>query len=411
MKNFKIFVKLIFLLVSILIVISLNFFTKLEIIYSVTLLFILYLYSEKKYFFYDVSNKLIADREYIDTIIESNNTAIIAINWLGVIVAYNKKSELLFGWNKSEMLHSKNLEKLIPMKYSMAHKLALKNYLKTGTSCGVIGHTHELEAINKEGKIFPIKISFGSNNKKRNTIIIANIIDLTQEKEKEKQFFQQLKLLQMGEMISMIAHQWRQPLSAISATSGAMILRAKLDKLDNNAVIELSSKISEYSQHLSATIDDFRNFFKPNKNREMITYTELIDSVLNIVEASLLSKNIVIKKNLVSEKFFSTYSNEIKQVLLNLIKNAEDILIEKEIKNPLIIIKTEGNILSIEDNAGGIPNEIISKIFDPYFSTKLEKNGTGLGLYMSKTIIEEHCEGTLGVQNSNEGAIFTITIN
>ncbi len=214
----------------------------------------------------------------------------------------------------------------------------------------------------------------------------------------------------------MIAHQWRQPLAAISSTSGSMELKASLDKLDKDKAIELSRNISMYSQHLSETIDDFREFFKINKEKKDVSYTELIDCALNIVEDSIINKNIKIVKKINCEYKFNTYPNEIKQVILNLIKNAEDILIEKDVKDPTITIETScsvncvDSILKIYDNGGGIPEELIDKIFDPYFSTKSKKDGTGLGLYMSKTIIEEHCGGALTAYNSKDGAVFTITL-
>ena len=238
-------------------------------------------------------------------------------------------------------------------------------------------------------------------------------------KRKENLLQQQSRLAQMGEMISMIAHQWRQPLAAISSTSGSITLKAKLNKLDKDTAIELSKKISEYSQHLSLTIDDFREFFKTNKEKKKTTYDEMIQSVLGIIEISIKNRKINIIKQLKSKNIFDTHPNEIKQVILNLIKNAEDVLLEKEIKNPTITITTKDNILSISDNGGGVPKDIIDKIFDPYFSTKTKKDGTGLGLYMSKTIIEEHCGGSLSVSNDviidqdgkpSSGAVFTIEL-
>jgi len=227
---------------------------------------------------------------------------------------------------------------------------------------------------------------------------------------KEKTIEQQSRLAQMGEMISMIAHQWRQPLAAISSTSGAISIKAQQDKLDSSTAIKLSDNISQYSQHLSTTIDDFRNFFKADKQMAKTTYTEIVDSILGIIESSILSQEIEIDKVLNSTVVFDTYANETKQVVLNLIKNAEDVLIEKETKNPKISIHTVGNVLTIRDNAGGIPDSIIDRIFDPYFSTKTKKDGTGLGLYMSKTIIEDHCGGELSVYNDTDGAVFTIKL-
>jgi len=234
--------------------------------------------------------------------------------------------------------------------------------------------------------------------------------EVEKNRKKDQQLIQQSRLAQMGEMISMIAHQWRQPLSAINSTAIAINFKAQLNQLDAQELIEMSDKISSFSQHLSTTIDDFRDFFKPNKEKKQVTYNEIIESVLNIVETSLKNCNITVIKEMHSEIVFNTYANELKQVILNLIQNAQDILLEREISNPTIVIKTEENSLSVSDNGGGVPSEIIEKIFDPYFSTKTEKNGRGLGLYMSKMIIQEHCGGELRVENIGDGAQFTIQL-
>ncbi len=247
--------------------------------------------------------------------------------------------------------------------------------------------------------------------KELNDSLVQKVKDeVSKNREKDRHMIEQSRLAQMGEMISMIAHQWRQPLSAISASSAAITLKSRLNKLDKDIAIELSERISKSSQHLSSTIDDFREFFKSNKEKSRATYNELITSALGIIETSIENKNIKLIRNLECNYVFDTYPNEIKQVILNLIKNSEDILIEKEIKNPTIKIKTTKGVLSVSDNGGGIPEDIIDKIFDPYFSTKLEKNGTGLGLYMSKTIIEEHCKGKLVVSNDKFGAVFKIIL-
>ncbi|NQY21532.1 MAG: PAS domain-containing sensor histidine kinase [Campylobacteraceae bacterium] len=236
--------------------------------------------------------------------------------------------------------------------------------------------------------------------------------EVEHNRQKDIQLAQQARLAQMGEMISMIAHQWRQPLAAISSLSAVLNLKSQLGSLNKDLILDLSSKITENSKHLSNTIDDFRDFFKPNKEKRESSFNEIVSDVLKIVESSIATKNISIIKDLKNENKFSSYPNEIKQVVLNLIKNADDILLDNEIKEAIIKISTyddENNIiLEISDNAGGIHGDIIDKIFDPYFSTKTKKDGTGLGLYMSKTIIEEHCNGKLIASNSEFGAVFKI---
>ena len=232
--------------------------------------------------------------------------------------------------------------------------------------------------------------------------------------QKDKQMLQQSRLAQMGEMLSMIAHQWRQPLAAISSTSSAIELKAVLGQTEESELIESAQNISTYSQHLSSTIDDFRDFFKDNKTEVETTFDEIIDSVLNIVKISLENKGIMVELNLKHHDPIKTFPNKIKQVILNLIKNAEDILMEKNVKYAKIVIRTYKNgtedILCVSDNGGGISKEVMPSIFDPYFTTKSKKDGTGLGLYMSKTIIEEHCKGQLNVQNIESGVEFMIAL-
>jgi PAS domain S-box-containing protein len=238
--------------------------------------------------------------------------------------------------------------------------------------------------------------------------------EVEKNRKKDQQLLQQSRMAQMGEMISMIAHQWRQPLAAISATSASIELKASMDRLDNSTAQQKARDISNFSQHLSGTIDDFRNFFKPNKEKSKTCYNEIIKSVLTIIENSIRNQNIQIIQDLNCHESFTTYTNELRQVVLNLIKNAEDVLIEKKIEHAYIKISTytenDMYILEVSDNGGGIHEELTEKIFDPYFSTKTKKDGTGLGLYMSKTIIEEHCGGELSVSNGYDGAVFKIQL-
>jgi signal transduction histidine kinase len=212
----------------------------------------------------------------------------------------------------------------------------------------------------------------------------------------------------------MIAHQWRQPLTAISSTSSDLYMKIMLDNYTKEYFNTKLEKIDELSQHLSSTIDDFRNFYKEDKQKENIIYSEIAMGAFNIVSTSLEYKNISLLSEFHCQKYINVLVNELRQVVLNLIKNAEDILIEKEIKNPYIKVSTYDDethsYLEVLDNGGGIPKEIMEKIFDPYFSTKTKKDGTGLGLYMSKIIIEEHCNGALLISNTEDGAKFTIKI-
>ena len=233
-------------------------------------------------------------------------------------------------------------------------------------------------------------------------------------REKDKQLLQQSKLAQMGEMISMISHQWRQPLAAIASTTTNLDFKIMMDNISKGELQDEIKNIENYVQHLSKTIDDFRNFFKENKNKELKSIDSLVDNSISLVKNLLVNKNITIIKEFKCKEHIYTYTNEISQVLLNLISNAKDAFLENTTKEPTITISTyckdDYIYISCHDNAGGISEDIIDNIFNPYFSTKKEKDGTGLGLYMSKIIIEDHCDGKLTVENKSNGALFTIKL-
>jgi len=248
--------------------------------------------------------------------------------------------------------------------------------------------------------------------------------ELQKNKFKDQQLLQQSRMAQMGEMISMIAHQWRQPLGAIASTSIDLKMKLAFENYDLNKKEQQKScqdyfdkqlnSIEEYVQSLTTTIDDFRNFYKPNKEARKVLIHEPIQKSVSIIEASAKANGVEISTRFSSQKVLAVYDSELMQVFLNIIKNSQDNFKEKEIKAGKIDIFTydndEGVSVEICDNGGGIPTSIMMKIFDPYFSTKDEKNGTGLGLYMSKTIIEEHHQGKLAVQNKDDGVCFTIMI-
>lgn len=238
--------------------------------------------------------------------------------------------------------------------------------------------------------------------------------EVYKNREKTIQIIQQSKLAQMGEMLNMIAHQWRQPLASISAISGTLSLDIMMDNYKADFFQAKLNSIDELANYLSRTIDDFRNFFKNDKKLEHGELKDIVEKSFKIIAPCIETKNITISTDIDDDIFVYTYITEIKQVLLNIIKNAEDVLLEKNIANATIWVKGRKDEkyaeLTIEDNGGGISDEIMSKIFEPYFSTKKDKEGTGIGLYMSKMIIEEHCKGKINVQNGSHGAKFTINI-
>jgi two-component system, NtrC family, C4-dicarboxylate transport sensor histidine kinase DctB len=232
--------------------------------------------------------------------------------------------------------------------------------------------------------------------------------------QKDQLIAKQSKFAAMGEMIGMIAHQWRQPLTGIGMTVDNLKLDIELETIDEQQWGENLDLIKAQIHYLSHTIDDFRNFFKPNQQPQEINIGRFLDETLQIAATHLDQKGIVVQKVYDESVRARTFRNDLMQVVLNLIKNASDAITENEIKDAEIRVacKAEKGWIEIEvsDNAGGIPAEIIEKIYDPYFSTKDEKNGTGLGLYMSKMIVEDHLQGSLELITDNKGSSFIIKI-
>ena len=240
--------------------------------------------------------------------------------------------------------------------------------------------------------------------------------EVIKSKEQMNHFLHQTRLAQMGEMLSMIAHQWRQPLTSITTSVASIKFKSALNEtLDKEFLEKNLNDIEEYALHLSTTINDFRGFFKANKEKSTINFVQTVQETLSLINSSLVVHNISLDIDIHSNVEFDSYPNEVKQVILNIIKNAEEILIEKDILDPQIFITIDSSkndaLLKIEDNAGGIDEAIIDKIFDPYFTTKVYSDGTGLGLYMSQKIIQEHCKGKLSVENTSKGALFTLAIH
>jgi signal transduction histidine kinase len=212
----------------------------------------------------------------------------------------------------------------------------------------------------------------------------------------------------------MIAHQWRQPLNQLSYIfmniEGAYEYKELTPKYLNDKLSE-GNKLLEFMSH---TIDDFRNFFRPDKKQTSISVSDIVSKTLPLIENTLEEHAIALHVSYQSNTQVTLFRNELMQVLLNLIKNAKDVLIEKDTPVPIISIKTYEDDTSVNievcDNGGGIDEDIIDKIFTPYFSTKSASQGTGLGLYMSKTIVEEHLNGTISAENIDGGVCFSIKI-
>lgn len=256
-------------------------------------------------------------------------------------------------------------------------------------------------------------------NKRLKEQVKLNIEEL---RRKDELLLQQQRMAAMGEMLSMISHQWKQPLGAINTAIMGIRIKIESGKFDLsepfdqkkffNYLDRKHSSILEYVEYLSSTTDDFRNFFNPNKSKEFTHLNTPIENALNIVKPSMKKKGIELTTDLQADSEFMMYPNEVAQVLLNIFKNSEDNFMEKKTRGPKIIVATlfreDRPVIRIYDNGGGIPADIAKHIFEPYFSTKNDKLGTGLGLYMSKMIMEEHHNGTLSMKNQNKGVTFEL---
>lgn len=237
--------------------------------------------------------------------------------------------------------------------------------------------------------------------------------EVAKSKQQEALLIHQSRSAAMGEMIGAIAHQWRQPLNALSLVQQNMQLRFEMDKLDADFMAVSMEKSDRLIQKMSSTIDDFRNFFKPNKHVEIFYIKYVIQATCELLDAQLKNNNIKLIIKCPENMNIIGLEGEFSQVILNLINNAKDVLIERGIAKPMIIITaTQASdnaiVVTVKDNAGGIPESIYDKIYDPYFTTKEEGKGTGIGLYMSKIIIETNMGGTLHAFNDDEGANFVI---
>ena len=221
--------------------------------------------------------------------------------------------------------------------------------------------------------------------------------------EKNKIMFQQSKMAAMGEMIGNIAHQWRQPLSVITTAASGMKLKKELNMLSDVEHDESLDMIVNSANYLSSTIDDFRNFFSPNKDKNRFNSDEFIQKVFNLVSSDYKSKDIQVITNI--DKFkVQSFENELLQVMINILNNARDELVKvQDFDSRYIFLDffedKDKAVIKIKDSAGGIDKNIIDRIFEPYFTTKHQSQGTGIGLFMSEEIISKHMSGKIKVTN------------
>jgi len=235
--------------------------------------------------------------------------------------------------------------------------------------------------------------------------------EIEKTKEKDRLLMHQSKLAALGEMLGNIAHQWRHPLTRLSLLIQNLEMAYKKNKLNDEFFEKFKKNALIQIDYMSQTIDDFTNFFKKDTKKEFFSPKDIITQALNLMDARIKQNKLQIIMEVKKSEEIEGYKSEFSQVILNIINNAIDVLKEREIKDKKIWIRIDGKHIEIEDNAGGIPEKIKDKIFEPYFTTKFQSQGTGIGLYMSRVIITQHFNGELYAYNSKNGAVFVIDLS
>lgn len=238
--------------------------------------------------------------------------------------------------------------------------------------------------------------------------------EIDKRKQQESLLIHQSRLAAMGEMIGAIAHQWRQPLNALSLVMQNIRMQHAMGTLTEQSMARMQEKSGLLVERMSSTIDEFRNLFKPSKNAEAFNLAQSMRSAADLLDG--VFKNHSIELAIVCDDSISLYGipGEFYQVILNLLANAKDALLESRQSHPYVLLRAsragQRIHIDVEDNGGGIAPEILNKVFEPYFTTKEEGKGSGIGLYMSKMIVENNMQGRLSVANTREGACFTLDV-
>jgi len=358
--------------------------------------------------------------ELFEMIFNTTNNAICIVDLKSNFLLINNTFEKITGFTKNEVsLGLSGINLLDVPKKVMEHIVNKGHY-----------YSYERSCISKEGNVVQLKMDLLLMPDKKSILIVARNVTKKkaykkERKQQENYLLQQSRMAQMGEMVSMIAHQWRQPLAAISVVSIDLQMQLELEVNDlskkeerekhKQFLCENLKHIDTYVHNLSSIIDDFRNFYKPDKETSLEKIEVPIIKAVDIVRASFAASSIQISESYLSENMLLMHENKMMHVVLNILKNAQDNFKEKKIGKPRIEISTysenKQTVLEICDNGGGIDDVTMKKIFEPYFSTKDEKNGTGLGLHMSRIIIETHHHGKLSAYNKDKGVCFRIELS
>jgi len=355
---------------------------------------------------YKLKQELKEFNQLLDITIEA-----IIITKENICINVNESAVKMFGYKSKKSMINQNVLNLVSNK----SRASIIENIKTHSL-----KEYETIALKKNNEEFPVQIYINEIIEKN--IHVVSILDLSIIKQHEKTLSEQSKLVAMGEMIGNIAHQWRQPLSVISTVATGMQMKKELGMLDDINFDKSCEIINDNAQYLSKTIDDFKNFVKGNEKRILFNLNKNLESFLHLLEGTIKKYNITIIKDIDSSLNINNLDNQLIQCYINIINNSRDAFEENKIKQRLIFIsiKKEHNniIIQIKDNAGGIPNKYIDKIFEPYFTTKHESQGTGIGLNMTFKLITQGMRGSIKVTNqeylyeeqNHKGANFKIIL-
>ncbi len=355
----------------------------------------------------------------LNALYEQTNLGMSFINQIGEFIDVNEKFAELLGYSKDEMLKLNIIKLIHPDDFEETQK-AFEKISKESLKYVEI----EKKFLKKDASYIWFHVTLtgvGDSLDAENFYVASVCKDITEEvllreelKSKEEMLITQSRHAAMGNMIGMIAHQWRQPLSAISIIASSIKINIALDiPIDNTMLSQSMDELQEQVMYSSQTIEDFKNYFKPNKEKISTMISDVMEKALHLINQSFISNNIEVQKNYNLKTEIKIFSNELIQVFINIINNAKDAIISNKIQNPKIMINVSEDdkniVVTIADNAGGMPSEVITNIGNLYFTTK-GSGGTGLGMYMSKTIIEKHLNGILKWENKDEGACFIVIL-
>ncbi len=345
---------------------------------------------------------LLESLSHFQILMDTMHEAVIVSAENNAIIDLNAATEHIFTTIKPELMKKKLLDLVSENSLEPFKKALLMDQFDP----------FEVTLTRQDGKPFPALVGGRKSYRDNRPVRITTVIDLSELKEKESLLFQKAKMADMGEMIGNIAHQWRQPLSMITMIIAVLKEKSRRHMLEDE---ELGIKLGEVEtsvQYMSGTMDDFMSFYRPNKTKEDFSVSHAVERALEIINPGLREKGIALVFMPKHDFYVHGYMNEYTQVLVSILTNAKDLLIHRKVASAYIKIELfEKNgriILEVSDNAGGMKEDNLHRVFEPYFTTKHKSSGTGLGLYISKMIIENSMNGTLHVENRDEGAKFTI---